>query len=119
MFERYQKAIAVLLAGLVSIAAVFVPALRDLPPEAFVALSSALALAAAYFAPNKVAGHNVDQVAAAILSAHGRAAGDLAVYSTTPDLSGPSRLVRVRPDERGRSEIEVTDLPPRVEEGRE
>lgn len=114
MFQRYQKALAVLLAGVVSIGALFVPGLRDLPPEAFVAASSSLALLACYIAPNKVAGHNVDAVAAAILAAHGRAAGDAAVYATDPDMSGPSRLVRLRRDARGRGRMEITDLPPRV-----
>lgn len=116
MFQRYQKAIAVLLAGVVSIAALFIPWLRDLPPEAFAAVSSSLALAGVYFAPNKIAGHNVDAVAGAVLAAHERAAGDRAVYSTRPDMSGPTRLVRLRQDSRGRGEIEVTDLPPRVPE---
>ncbi|WP_227271238.1 hypothetical protein [Roseobacter weihaiensis] len=118
MFERYQKAIAVLLAGIVSIAGLFVPALRDLPVEAFVALSSTLALVACYVVPNRVAGYNVDAIAAAILSAHGRASGELAVYVTDPKFKGPSRLVRLGAHSiHDRGLISVADLPPRVGEG--
>lgn len=120
MFETYRKAVAVVVVGVASIAAQFVPGFPDLSPEAIGAISTAITLAAVWLIPNRVRGVNVDEIARAILEAQDDR--DLAVYVSRPDFEGPSRLVRIAPDpSRGhraarRPRVTVSDLPPKVGE---
>lgn len=77
--QTYRKAIAVLIAGGLSVGALYLPALATVPPEAITAASFGLAAALVYAVPNTVAGFNVVTLATAILDIKTGAAAEAEV----------------------------------------